>query len=64
MNMPNSKRCMINYSDYLVAAKEEFERALNAEIAKFETMIDKQDKENAAIQKDFDTMEKDFNVSR
>jgi len=46
------------------SSKEEFERALNAEIAKFETMIDKQDKENAAIQKDFDTMEKDFNVSR
>jgi len=45
-------------------SKEEFERALNTEIAKFETMIDEQEKENNAIQKDFDAMEKDFNVSR
>jgi len=40
-----------------------FEKALNAEIAKFESMIDQQEADTAAIQKDFNTMEKNFNAS-
>jgi len=46
------------------SSKEEFEKTLNQEIAKFEGMVDDAEKETTALQKDFDTMEKDFNVSR
>jgi len=42
---------------------EAFEKALNAEIAKFESMIDQQDADMAAIQKDFNTMERNFDAS-